>query len=326
MSGGRPRVFVARRLPGRALERLAALVDLDCWEGDGPPPRSELIARARDAVGLVPLLTDRVDAELLDQCRSLVVVSSMGVGYDHVDVAELTRRKIPLGNTPEVLTEATADLAFALVLAMARRLVEARAAVLEGRWGPWDPSFLLGRELNGSMLGIVGLGRIGTAMARRARAFSMEVIAWTRTSRDVQGVRLVGFDELLARSEFVSLHVPLSAETFHLIGEREFEVMRDDAVLINTARGAIVDQKALARALANGSIAAAGLDVCEIEPIALDDPLLGLSNCLVLPHIGSATETTRARMADLVVDNLLAGLAGERLPHCVNPEVYESQD
>ncbi|MCU1489902.1 MAG: D-glycerate dehydrogenase [Acidimicrobiaceae bacterium] len=320
MSG--PRVFVTRRLPGNALERLAAVTDLDCWQGDANPPHGELIERARHAEGIVPIIGDPIDAGLVEACERLRVVAGVGVGYDHVDVAALTRAGIPFSNTPGVLTEATADLAFALLLAVARRLVEARAVVLEGQWKAWDPSFLLGKELAGSTIGIVGVGRIGEAMARRARGFGMEVLGWSRSARELDGVSFVSLPELLERSEFVSLHVALTPETHHLIGVDELAAMRSDAVLINTARGQVVDQSALYAALRDGVIAGAGLDVAEVEPMPMDDPLLELANCLVLPHVASATVATRSAMANLAVDNLLAGLRGEPLPNCVNPEVY----
>ncbi|MCU1495188.1 MAG: Glyoxylate reductase [Acidimicrobiaceae bacterium] len=320
---GLPPVFVSRPLPAAVLSRLEKSAAVEVWNGDGPPSASELRERTRHVVGLLATSADRVDADLLDASPDLAVVSNNAVGYDNVDVAELTRRRIPLGNTPGVLTEATADLAFALVLATTRRLVEARDAILAGQWKTWDPAFMLGMELSGSTLGVVGLGRIGRAVARRAAAFGMNVIAWSRSPQPMDGVELVELDELLARSDVVSLHVSLVSETVHLIGAEQLALMKPTAVLVNTARGAVVDQAALSDALRAGSIGGAGLDVLEQEPIAPDDPLLAFTNCIVLPHIGSATVVTRTRMADLAVDNLLAGVAGERLPACVNPEVYE---
>lgn len=322
VAGDLPAVFISRAIPEAVLERLRGTVRLDCWEDSGPPSPAELRSRCGDMVGLLATSADRVDAALLDVCPRLVVVSNHAVGYDNVDVGELTARGIPLGNTPGVLTDATADLAFALVLAASRRLVEARDAIYEGRWKTWDPGFMLGLELSGATLGIVGLGRIGEAVARRAAAFNMHVVGWSRSGRVVDGVEPVGLDELLARSDVVSLHVALDASTVHLIGAEQLAAMKPTAILVNTARGAIVDQRALVDALAKGTIAAAGLDVVEHEPIALDDPLLAMANCIVLPHIGSATVVTRTRMAELAVDNLLAGVTGRRLPACVNPEVY----
>lgn len=313
----RPHVLATRRIADGALARLAAATDLDAHLGEAPLTRSELLARAAAAEGLLLMPGEQVDAELCDAAPRLRAIATVSVGYDHVDVAELARRGIAFGNTPGVLTNATADLALALVLAVARRLVEAHDAAIGGRWPAWDPNFMLGRELAGSTLGVVGLGRIGEAVARRARAFDMEVLATTRRPRVVPGVTLVELDELLARAEFVSLHVALTEETHHLIGAPELAQMRPDAVLINTARGAVVDEAALVTALRTGVIAAAGLDVFEEEPLPPGHPLLGLGNCLVLPHIGSATVRTRAAMADLAVANLLAGLAGDPMPHAV---------
>ncbi len=317
-----PAVFVSRRLPGTALERLAAAADVEVWQDEGPPPREALLEGAKHAEGLLAMLTDAVDEELLARCPRLRVVANMAVGFDNLDVAALTRRGIPAGNTPGVLTDATAEIAMALILLTCRRIVEARDAVLEGRWRQWNPRFLLGRGLAGSTLGVLGLGRIGEAVARRAAAFEMSVIGTSRTPRDLEGVEWVDLDELLARADVVSVHVSLSTATRHLIGAAELAAMRPGSILVNTSRGEVVDPHALYEALASGHLAAAGLDVTEPEPITLADPLLSLANCVVLPHIGSATLETRSAMADLAVDNLLAGLAGRRLPHCINPQVY----
>jgi glyoxylate reductase len=316
---GRPRVVATRRIASRALDRLAAATDLDCHLGDAPLERAELLARVAPAVGLLVMPGERVDAELCDAAPKLRAVSTVSVGYDHVDVAELSRRGIAFGNTPGVLTNATADLTFALVLGVARRLVEANQAVVHGRWPAWDPGFMLGRDLAGATLGVVGLGRIGEAVARRARAFEMNVLATTRRPREAAGLTLVDLDELLARSDFVSLHVPLGPDTRHLIGRRELAMMRPDAILINTARGAVVDEGALVDALTDGTIGGAGLDVYEEEPLPSGHPLLALENCLLLPHVGSATVETRAAMADLAVANLLAAFAGEPMPNPVPP-------
>lgn len=320
----RPKVFVARRLTGDALDRLREVADVTMFSEPRPPTTSELIAAVHDADGLITMLTDRVDDELLDHCPSLKVVANMAVGFDNYDVPALTRRGIPAGNTPGVLTDATADLAFALLLACARRVVEGREALLAGAWKTWDPQFLLGTELAGSTLGIVGMGRIGQAVAKRALAFSMRVIATARTERPMEGVVYVELPTLLAESDIVSIHVALTDETQHLIGVDELSMMKSSAILINTARGAVIDQVALAEALNNGTIAAAGLDVYEREPVPLDDPIVTAKNCLVLPHIGSATRTTRAAMLSLAVDNVIAGLAGASLPCCINPEVYSA--
>jgi glyoxylate reductase len=305
------RVFVTRRLPGNALDRLAgAGHELDVWPESDPPPPAALADGAREADGLLCLLTDRVDSRLLDAAPGLRAIANYAVGTDNIDLDAATVRGIPVGNTPDVLTETTADLAFGLMLAVARRLVEADRFVRDGRWGEWSPDVLLGHDLHGATLGIVGYGRIGKAVARRAQGFGMTVL---------HGIPL---DELLERSDFVSLHVPLTPETKGLIGARELELMKPTAILVNTARGPLVDTDALANALQNGQIAGAGLDVTDPEPLSPDHPLLNSPGLMVAPHIGSASYRTREAMADMAVDNLLAALAGEPMPHCANPEVY----
>jgi glyoxylate reductase len=318
-----PTVFVTRMQPGDALERLAEHADVDLWFGDLPPPRAELLSRVAGADGLVCLLTDRVDVELLEAAPRLRVISNVAVGYDNIDVRAADERDIPVGNTPGVLTETTADLAFALMLAAARRIVEAERYVREGRWKTWDPNLLLGHDVHGATLGIVGFGKIGRAVARRAEGFGMRVLYATRSAPDVgtPGER-VELEVLLRESDFVSLHVPMTPETERMIGEPELRAMKRNAILVNTARGGIVDQAALVRALDEGWIAGAGLDVAEVEPVPMSDPLMRAPNVVLLPHIGSASHATRARMAEMAVDNCLAGLRGERLPNCVNPQVY----
>ncbi len=323
----RSRVVLTRSLPDGPSRRLARYVVAQVWREPDPPPDAWLRESCVGAAGLLATPADRVGEDLLLACPTLRVVSNLAVGTDNVDVSALTRRGVPLGNTPGVLTAATADLAFALVLAASRRLVEARDAVLDGSWRTWDPGFMLGLELSGATIGILGAGRIGTAVARRALAFDMHVLAWSRSGRPLEGtgverVEMVGMDRLLRESDVVSVHVALDASTVHLVGAEQLASMKPTAVLVNTARGPVVDQRALLDALVSGRIAAAGLDVVEHEPIDPGDPLVHLPNCIVLPHIGSATVATRAAMAELAVDNLLAGVAGERLPSCVNPEVY----
>lgn len=322
----RARVAVTRSLPEGPSRRLARHARVEVWRGEGPAPEAWLRAACAGAVGLLATPADRVGEDLLVTCPTLRVVSNLAVGTDNVDVAALTRRGVRLGNTPGVLTAATADLAFALVLAASRRLVEARDAVLEGKWTTWDPGFMLGLELAGATIGILGAGRIGMAVARRALAFDMRVLAWSRRGRPadgtgVEGVEMVAMDRLLRESDVVSIHVALDASTVHLVGAPQLALMKPTAVLVNTARGAVVDQQALLEALVSGRLAAAGLDVTEREPIDPSDPLVHLPNCIVLPHIGSATVATRTAMAELAVDNLLAGIAGKRLPSCVNPEL-----
>jgi glyoxylate reductase len=334
------RVFVTRRLPGTALERLADVADIDLWTDHLPPAYAELSRRCASADALICLLTDRVDAALIDASPHLRVISNVAVGIDNIDVAAATARGIPVGNTPGVLTETTADLAFALMLAVARRIVEADQFVREGRWQTWDPNLLLGYDLHGATLGIVGYGKIGQAVARRASGFGMRVVY---TSRSAKGDELlmqpravrsqsaggpaarVDLATLLREADFVSLHVPLTETTRQMIGEQQLRAMKRTAILVNTARGGVIDQRALVRALDEGWIAGAGLDVAEVEPIPDDDPLLRAPNVVVLPHIGSASHATRERMASMAVDNCIAGLRGEQLPNCVNREVYEQR-
>jgi glyoxylate reductase len=303
-----PRVFVTRGLPFPALERLKAEHDVDVWEERTPPPPEALRERAAQADALLTMVTERIDGDLLDAAPSVRAVANLAVGTDNIDLDAAAERNIPVGNTPGVLTETTADLAFGLLLAVARRLVEGAAEVREGRWAPWEPSHGLGGDVSETTLGIVGWGRIGQAMARRGEAFGMEVIHSSRSS----GLPL---GELLEQADFVSLHTPLTPDTRHLIGREELRRMKPTAYLINSARGPVVDQAALRDALVAGEIAGAALDVTDPEPLPGDDPLLTAPNLLVVPHIGSATVRTRSRMADMAVDNLLAALAGREMPH-----------
>jgi glyoxylate reductase len=300
------RVFVTRALPGDALDRLRAAHDVELWSGGMPPHPIELRERVAGVEGLLCLLTDRVDRGLLDAAPGLRAIANYAVGSDNIDLEATAARGIPVGVTPGVLTAATADLAFALLLATARRLPEAATAVRDGRWRPWDPTAFLGLELDGATLAIVGAGRIGEAVATRARAFGMEILRVGRGD---------DFHGALGRADAVSVHVPLTPQTRHLVDEAALRAMRPTAILVNTSRGGVVDQVALRRALEEGWIAGAGLDVTDPEPLPADDPLLGARNLVVLPHIGSATTVARTRMADMAVDNLLAGLAGEPMPH-----------
>lgn len=322
----RPTVIVTRRLPDTILQQIRAVADGRFWDDDDPIPRDTLLEWAEGIQGIYSLLTDAIDETVLDTAgSSLRVVSQMAVGHDNIDVVACTARGIPVGHTPGVLTETTADLAVALMLATARRLIEAAERVKAGKWETWRPMELTGPDVSGSTVGIVGFGRIGKAVARRLRGFDCRLL-YHDPSPDPDaaaiGASFVNLDTLLKSSDFVTLHVPLNDETQGLIGARELSMMKPEAVLINTARGPVVDQEALLTALRAGEIAAAGLDVTTPEPLPADHPLLELPNVVVLPHIGSASRGTRLQMAQMAVDNLLAGLQGERLPHCANPEVY----
>jgi glyoxylate reductase len=307
--GAQARVFVTRHLPGNALERVAAEHDVEVWPDRLPPPRAELLARAPELDGLLALLTDPVDAELIAAAPRLRAISNYAVGVDNIDVEAATARGIPVGNTPDVLTEATADLALALMLAIARRLSEGEAFVRAGEWKTWEPGLLLGHDLHGATVGIVGYGHIGQAVGRRLEGFGCELLTANRST---------DLAELLERSDFVTLHCPLTPATRGLIDEDALRRMKPTSYLVNTARGPIVDTDALARALHVGELAGAALDVTDPEPLPADHSLLTAPNLLVVPHVGSATHATRERMADMAVDNLLAGLDGRPMPHSVN--------
>ena len=293
------RCFVTRELPGTALDRLRAEHDVEVWAGDLPPSREELVEHARDAEGLLCLLTDVIDAGVLAACPKLRAISNYAVGSDNIDSEAALERGVEVSVTPDVLTDTTADLAFALLLAAARRLPDGERAVRAGEWRTWEPSGWLGQDVHGATLCIVGMGRIGSAVARRAEAFGMRVIGVGRND-ELHGA--------LADADFVSIHCPLTDETRGLFGEAEFAAMKPTAVLVNTARGPIVQTEALREALSGGAISSAALDVTDPEPLPADHPLLEAPNLLVVPHIGSATHRTRERMADLAVDNLLAAL------------------
>jgi len=325
----RPKVFVARRIPEAGLTIVSGATDATVWPDDLPPPRDELLRSVAGCDGVLTLLTDRVDDEFLDAAGpQLKVVSNYAVGFDNVDVPACTARGIPVGNTPGVLTETTADLAFALMMAAARRLPEGDRYVRAGKWKTWGPMLLLGPDVHGATIGIVGFGRIGQAVARRAAGFGMTILYHDVHQADPaieaeHSATFLPLEKLLAQADFVSLHVNLTPETRGLINSEKLGWMKPSAVLVNTSRGPVVDGAALATALRDGQIFAAGLDVTDPEPIAIDDPLLSLDNCLVVPHIASASHATRSKMAEMAAANLLAGLRGERLPTPVNPEVYD---
>lgn len=321
----KPSVYVTRRIPREALEILHSHCQVRIWDSDDPVPRPTLLEEVAQVEGLFCLLTERVDTELLDRAPRLRVVANMAVGYDNVDVPACTARGVMVTNTPGVLTETTADLAFALILAAARRLVEAARFLAAGQWKAWGPMLLTGQDVYGSTLGLVGFGRIGQAVARRARGFDMRILYYdTRRypeAEETLRATWLPLEELLREADVVSIHAPLTPETYHLIGERELRLMKPTAVLVNTARGPLVDEQALCRALREGWIWAAGLDVFEKEPIGPDHPLLSLPNVVALPHIGSASVATRTRMAVLAAENLVTALRGGVPPNLVNREV-----
>jgi len=321
------KVFVTRQIPQAGLDRLAPFAELEVWPGEMPPPYETLQEKVRGLDGLLCLLTDRIDRALLTSgAPSLKVVSQMAVGFDNIDILAATELRIPVGNTPGVLTETTADFAWSLLMAAARRVVEADQLTRAGGWRTWGPQFLLGPDIYGAMLGIVGFGRIGQAVARRARGFDMRILYYDRNSQpdagQALGAKRVPFDQLLAEADFVTIHTSLNEDTFHLFGSEQFKKMKPSAILVNTARGPVVDQAALYAALRSKTIAYAAIDVAEKEPIPPDDPLLGLQNLVISPHIASASFQARNKMALMAAENLLAGLRGEKLPNCANPQVY----
>ncbi|MDK2384858.1 MAG: glyoxylate reductase [Candidatus Korarchaeota archaeon] len=322
----RPKVFVTREIPERGLSKIKEHFEVDLWTDEAPPPKDVIIERVRDVDALVSLLTDPIDAEVFDAAPKLRIVSQYAVGYDNIDIEEATKRGIYVTNTPGVLTETVADFTFALMLAVARRVVEADRYIREGRWKvAWHPLMMLGSDVYGRTLGIVGMGRIGSAVARRAKGFGMRILYYDSVRReDLEkelGAEFVDLNRLLEESDYVSLHVPLTPETYHLIGEEQLRKMKPTAFLINTARGKVVDQKALYKALKEGWIAGAGLDVFEQEPISPEDPLLKLDNVVLAPHAASASHETRSRMAETVAETLIACLNGKVPPNLVNKEV-----
>ena len=323
-----PKVFVTRLMDGEALDTIAGETDMEVWPEEHPPSPQLLREKLRDVDGVLTNIMDRVDGALLDAAPRLKVVSQLAVGVDNVDVKEATRRSILVGYTPGVLSEATADLAFALLMAAARRVVEADRWVRAGGWKlAFHPQRWLGADISGSTIGIVGMGKIGLEMAKRALGFDMEVLYHSRTRKEREerrlGMKYLDLPSLLESSDYVSLHVPLTPETHHLIGERELAAMKPSAILVSASRGPVVDPTALYRALKEGWIGAAALDVTDPEPILADDPLLTLDNLIVTPHIGSAGVGSRKAMCMLAARNLLAGVKGDRLLHCFNPEVYK---
>ncbi len=325
----KPKVFVTSALPKEAMDRINSFCDARIWAEELPPSKDALLENIRDVEGLLCLLTDQVDAELLGRASKLRVISNYAVGYDNIDVAAATKRGIVVSNTPGVLTESTADFAFALMMAAARRVVEGDKQVRAGGWKTWGPMTLLGRDMNHATLGIIGLGRIGTGVARRAKGFDARVL-YSGPTRKIEienelGIGYVEFDRLLAESDFITIHATLTPKTYHLVGKEQLGKMKRTCVLVNTARGPLVDNMALYEALRDGKIAFAALDVTDPEPLPANHPLLTLNNVIVTPHIASATVATRTKMALMAVDNLIAGLKGEMPPNPVNPEVFRNQ-
>ncbi len=322
-----PRVYVTRRIQDAGLSLLPGRAGFRVWEKDVPVDRETLLKEASGVDGLLSTLSDKIDGELFSRCPGLKVVSNYAVGFDNIDVNEATRRGVLVTNTPDVLTNATADLAFTLLLSSARRVVEASEFLRSGEWKTWSPNLLLGQEVSESVIGIVGMGKIGRAVARRAAGFSMKILFFNRSPRpDIErelGAKQVALEELLRESDFVSLHCPLNDETRGLIGERELRMMKKTSVLINSSRGPVVDQKALYRACSENWIWGAGLDVFDVEPVPLDEPLLSLKNVTTLPHLGSATVKAREGMARKAAENLLSALEGKRPADLVNPSAWK---
>ena len=322
----KPKVFVTRIIAQEVLDKIAQVTEMEVWTEELPPSYDVLLEKARDAEGLLTLLTDKVDATLINTASKLKVISNLAVGYNNIDITEATKSHIVVGYTPGVLTETTADLTFALLMAAARRVVEADKYTRKGWWQTWGPMILLGQDIHHATLGIIGLGRIGAEVAKRAKGFDMKVLYYDEMRRSEEEERLLGVEyvselaKLFTGADFISVHVPLLPQTHHLIGAAEFAMMKPTAIFINTSRGPVVDQKALYEALKSGQIFAAAIDVTEVEPISPDDPLLTLDNVIITPHIASASFTTRKNMALIATENLLAGLSGEMPPYCANPK------
>jgi len=323
----KPKVFISRRILDQGMQLIQQFCDADIWQDELPPSREVLFDRVRGMQGLLPLLTDTIDAQVMDAAgKGLKVISNHAVGTDNIDVEAATMRKIAVGNTPGILTDATADFTFTLLLSTARHVIEANHFVRSGLWKTWGPALMLGADITGATLGIIGFGRIGQAVARRATGFNMDVIFHDPNRIKIElglDSRSVELDFLLRNSDFISIHTPLTNQTYHLIDQAAFEKMKNTAILINTARGAIVDPSALYHALKQNKIYAAALDVTEPEPIPPDSPLMELANLVICPHIASASNSTRVKMSIMAAENLIAGLKGEKLPNCVNPEIYD---
>jgi len=323
----KPRVFVTSIIPDKGLDVVKEFCEADIWPGELPPPRNVLLDRVKGVAGILSLLTTKIDAEVMDTAGpQLKVISNYAVGFDNIDIPAATGRGIPVGNTPGVLTDTTADFAFALLMSAARRVVEGDNYTRAGKWKTWGPKLLLGPDIHGATLGLIGFGRIGKAMAKRASGFDMQVLYYDPIIKDdpdaaALGAKSASLETVLRESDFVSLHTPLTPETRYIINADALAKMKNSAILINTARGPVVDPNALYQALKDGQIAYAALDVTDPEPIPMDSPLLKLENIIIAPHIASASKATRDKMAEMAAANLLAGLQGQPLPTCVNPQV-----
>lgn len=324
---GKPKVFVSRIIPDAGLSIVINSCDADVWPEELPPSRDAIMQKVRGMDGILSLITDRIDGDVMDAAGdSLKIISNYAVGYDNIDVTAATERGILVANTPGTVTETTADLAFTLLMSAARRIGEGIDHIRKGKWQTFKPLELLGKDIHHATLGIIGMGRIGMEVAKRARGFDMEIIYYDYRMRLEKGTSLratmcTTLDELLARADFVSLHVPLNEETYHLINADSLAKMKPTAILINTTRGPVVDTDALHDALISGHIAYAALDVTDPEPLPPDHKLMNVPNCLIVPHIGSATIETRSKMAVMAAENLVAGARGTVPPHLVNPDV-----
>jgi len=324
----KPKVYVTRKIPERGLKIIREQLETEVWPDYAPPPKKVIIGKLANADALVSLLSDKIDAEVFDAAPKLKIVAQIAVGFDNIDVKEATKRGIYVTNTPEVLTDTTADFAWALLMAIARRMVEADRYVRTGQWKVgWHPEMLQGRDIHGVTIGVVGAGRIGYGVAKRATGFGMKILYYDVIPRPEMekelGAKRVGLDTLLKESDFVSLHVPLMKETYHMINEEKLKLMKKTAYLINNSRGPVVDEKALYKALKEEWIAGAGLDVFEQEPTPVNNPLLKLDNVVVAPHISSASYETRSKMAEMVAENLVAFFEKRKPPNLVNPEVMK---
>lgn len=326
----KPKVYITRDLPERGLKKIKEHFDAEVWPEYAPPPKKVIVDKVATVDALVSLLSDKIDPEVFNAAPKLKIVSQLAVGFDNIDIAEATRRGIYVTNTPEVLTDTTADFAWALLMAIARRVAEADKYVRTGKWKvSWHPAMLSGRDIYGATIGIIGAGRIGYAVAKRAKGFDMRVLFYDVIPRPEMEkdfrAKKVDLDTLLKESDFVSVHVPLMKETHHLVNAQKLSLMKKTAYLINNSRGPVVDEKALYEALRKGQIAGAGLDVFEQEPTPVDNPLLKLDNVVVAPHISSASLETRAKMSEMVAENLVAFFEGKRPPNLVNLDVIKTK-